>query len=166
MFSSLCHYNYSCGKASSSESVRTWQVLFWIICRHNVRSLKKKWWCFSYHHALVFMIPHSAGSCPAQFREGCFCALSKTIRSQGIKVQTLQTISYFDRCPISKVPVVWVVRYWNWILEQHRQCCSRFVQVLQNSSFANRDLKDKKSMMLAKLLKLVMGLKPLPLPMT
>lgn len=55
------------------------------------------------------MIPHRAGSCPAQFREGCLSALSKTIRSQGIKVQTLQNISYFDICPVSKVPVIWVI---------------------------------------------------------
>lgn len=128
MFFSSCHYNYSCGKASTSETVRIWQVLFWIICRHNVRSLNKKWWCFSYHHALVFMIPHSAGSCPAQFREGCLCALSKTIWSQGIKVQTLQTISYFDRCPVSKVPVMWVVRieFWNNSIDSIRVALSLY----------------------------------------
>lgn len=76
-----------------------WQVLFWISSRQSGGLLKRKRWCFSCRPALVSKTPYSAGSCPAQFRGGCLCALSETLQSQGIKVETLQTTSYFDRCP-------------------------------------------------------------------
>lgn len=60
---------------------------------------EEKKWHFPYHNALEFKISYDISSHPAQFIERCLCALSSTLRHQEIKVQALQGIGNFVRCP-------------------------------------------------------------------
>lgn len=60
---------------------------------------RKKKWHFPYDNAFEFKIFYGISSHPAQFRERCLCVLLSTLWHQEIKVQALQGIGNFVRCP-------------------------------------------------------------------